>query len=57
MKHQPFDYGNFTVEYRPEKDKPVELYRVRLDTIEEAKAAREYLLLRGAVDPLIRRVK
>ena len=53
---QPFKYGAYLIEYREGKDGLLRILKEKLDTFEEAQAARERLLQSGHDDPIIRKV-
>jgi hypothetical protein len=53
---QPFKYGIYLIEYREGKDGLLKILKEKLDTFEDAQAARERLLLTGVDDPIIRKV-
>lgn len=53
---QPFKYGAYLIEYREGKDGLLRILKEKLDTFEEAQAARERLLQTGYSDPTIRKV-
>lgn len=53
---QPFKYGVYLIEYREGKDGLLRILKEKLDTFEEAQAARDRLLQAGYADPVIRKV-
>jgi hypothetical protein len=53
---QPFKYGVYLIEYREGKDGLLKILKEKLDTVQEAQAAREKLLQAGYSDPVIRKV-
>jgi hypothetical protein len=53
---QPFKYGTYLIEYREGKDGLLKILKEKLDTFEDAQAARERLLQAGYADPIIRKV-
>ena len=53
---KPFEYGKYLIEYREEKGGLLRFLKEKLDTIEEAQAAREKLLLKGKHEPTIKAI-
>ncbi len=53
---QPFQYGNYLIEYRESKGGLLRILKEKLDSIEQAQEARERLLQAGYHDPVIRKV-
>ena len=53
---KPFEFGRYIVEYR-ENDKDVlRFLKERLDSLDDANQARERLLTKGYIDPIIKKV-
>ena len=53
---QPFKYGAYLIEYREDKGGLLRILKEKLDTFEDAQAARDRLLRAGYSDPVIRKV-
>jgi hypothetical protein len=53
---KPIEFGVFLIEYRDSKDGMLHFLKERIDTIDEAQAAREKLLQQGAHEPTIRKI-
>lgn len=53
---QPFEYGNYLIEFRETKDGLLRILKEKLDTVEDAQVARERLLQAGFYEPIIRKI-
>lgn len=53
---KPIEFGVFLVEYKDSADGMLRFLKERIDTIDEAQAARDKLLQQGAYEPTIRKI-
>jgi hypothetical protein len=53
---QPFMFGAYIIEYREKPKGLLRIFREKIDTFEEAQRVREDLLLKGYVNPTIKRI-
>ena len=53
---KPFEFGRDIIEYREKQGDVLRFLKERLDTFDEAKAAREKLLSKGCSEPVIKKV-
>lgn len=53
---QPFMFGTYIIEYREKPKSLLKILREKIDTFEDAQKLREELLLKGYVDPTIKKI-
>tara|TARA_R110000868_G_scaffold326848_1_gene587853 strand:+ start:1049 stop:1234 length:186 start_codon:yes stop_codon:yes gene_type:complete len=53
---KPFEYGKYLVEYSEDTEDILRFLKEKLDTIEEARSAREKLVIEGYYKPKIKKV-
>tara|TARA_R100001509_G_C4680555_1_gene153328 strand:+ start:147 stop:338 length:192 start_codon:yes stop_codon:yes gene_type:complete len=53
---KPFEFGRYIIEYREKQGDVLRFLKERLDTFDEAKAARDKLLSKGCSEPVIKKV-
>jgi hypothetical protein len=51
---KPFEYGKYLIEYKEESEDILRFLKEKLDTFEEAEAARVKLVLKGYYEPVIK---